>query len=79
MQYLDEYREAGVARALAARIHSRVTRHWTVMNCGVGRKTLLFRRSMSSTPSQALRWRSGDDWHHASLPRYAYLRANERV
>src|SRR5215469_8175623 len=42
MKYLDEYRDSGVARALAARIRRRVTRTWTLMEiCGGQTHTIM--------------------------------------
>ena len=42
MRYLDEYRDASLARALAARIHARVTRPWVLMEiCGGQTHTLM--------------------------------------
>lgn len=42
MRYLDEYRDAGLARALAARIRARVTRPWTLMEiCGGQTHTIM--------------------------------------
>jgi len=35
VKYLDEYRDADITHALAARIHARVTRPWVLMEiCG---------------------------------------------
>ena len=42
MRYLDEYRDAGLARALAARIRARATRPWTLMEiCGGQTHTIM--------------------------------------
>lgn len=42
MKYLDEYRDAGLARALAARIRARATRPWTLMEiCGGQTHTIM--------------------------------------
>ena len=42
MKYLDEYRDAGIARALATRIKGRVTRPWTLMEiCGGQTHTIM--------------------------------------
>src|SRR3974390_1705995 len=42
MKYLDEYRDAGLARALAARIRARATRQWTLMEiCGGQTHTIM--------------------------------------
>jgi hydrogenase expression/formation protein HypD len=42
MKYLDEYRDAGLARALAARIRERVTRGWVLMEiCGGQTHTIM--------------------------------------
>jgi hydrogenase expression/formation protein HypD len=42
VKYLDEYRDAGVARALAARIKARVTRPWVLMEiCGGQTHTIM--------------------------------------
>jgi len=42
MRYLDEYRDAGLARALAARIRARVTGSWTLMEiCGGQTHTIM--------------------------------------
>ena len=42
MKYLDEYRDAGIARALAARIRGRVTRPWVLMEiCGGQTHTIM--------------------------------------
>jgi hydrogenase expression/formation protein HypD len=42
VKYLDEYRDAGVARALAARIRIRVTRPWVLMEiCGGQTHTIM--------------------------------------
>jgi hydrogenase expression/formation protein HypD len=42
MKYLDEYRDAALARALAARIRARVTRPWTLMEiCGGQTHTIM--------------------------------------
>ncbi len=42
MKYLDEYRDAGIARALAARIRARVTRPWVLMEiCGGQTHTIM--------------------------------------
>jgi hydrogenase expression/formation protein HypD len=42
VKYLDDYRDAAVARALAARIKARVTRTWTIMEiCGGQTHTIM--------------------------------------
>ena len=42
MKYLDEYRDSGIAHALAARIRARVTRPWTLMEiCGGQTHTIM--------------------------------------
>jgi len=42
VKYLDEYRDAGIARALAARIRARVTRPWVLMEiCGGQTHTIM--------------------------------------
>jgi len=42
VKYLDEYRDAGIARALATRIKGRVTRPWTLMEiCGGQTHTIM--------------------------------------
>lgn len=42
MKYVDEYRDAGIARALAARIRARVTRPWILMEiCGGQTHTIM--------------------------------------
>ena len=42
MKYLDEYRDARIARALAARIHARVSRPWVLMEiCGGQTHTIM--------------------------------------
>ncbi len=42
MKYLDEYRDAGIARALAARVRQRVTRPWVLMEiCGGQTHTIM--------------------------------------
>jgi hydrogenase expression/formation protein HypD len=42
VKYLDEYRDAGIARALGARIRARVTRHWVLMEiCGGQTHTIM--------------------------------------
>ena len=42
MKYLDEYRDADITRALAARIRARVTRPWVLMEiCGGQTHTLM--------------------------------------
>src|SRR5215469_12375754 len=42
MKYLDEYRDSGIARGLAARIRARVTRTWTLMEiCGGQTHTIM--------------------------------------
>lgn len=42
MKYLDEYRDSGIARALAGRIRARATRHWTLMEiCGGQTHTIM--------------------------------------
>jgi hydrogenase expression/formation protein HypD len=42
VKYLDEYRDAKIARALAARIRARVSRHWVLMEiCGGQTHTIL--------------------------------------
>ena len=42
MRYLDEYRDARLARALAAQIARRATRPWTLMEiCGGQTHTLM--------------------------------------
>ena len=42
MKYLDEYRDSGMAHALAARIRARVTRPWTLMEiCGGQTHTIM--------------------------------------
>lgn len=42
MKYLDEYRDASVARGLLARIHARVTRPWVLMEiCGGQTHTIM--------------------------------------
>ena len=42
MRYLDEYRDAALARALAARIRARVTQPWTLMEiCGGQTHTIM--------------------------------------
>ena len=42
MKYLDEYRDAGIAHALAARVRQRVTRPWVLMEiCGGQTHTIM--------------------------------------
>jgi hydrogenase expression/formation protein HypD len=42
VKYLDEYRDASIARALAARIRARITRHWVLMEiCGGQTHTIM--------------------------------------
>ena len=42
MKYLDEYRDAGLARALSARVRARVTRPWVLMEiCGGQTHTIM--------------------------------------
>jgi hydrogenase expression/formation protein HypD len=42
VKYLDEYRDSGIARALAERIRARVTRRWTLMEiCGGQTHTIM--------------------------------------
>jgi len=42
MKYLDEYRDSGIAHALAGRIRARVTRHWALMEiCGGQTHTIM--------------------------------------
>ena len=42
MKYLDEYRDSGIARALAERIRGRITRAWTLMEiCGGQTHTIM--------------------------------------
>jgi hydrogenase expression/formation protein HypD len=42
VKYLDEYRDAKIARALAARIRARISRHWVLMEiCGGQTHTIM--------------------------------------